>query len=78
MENETKLSNQQLEALMRLLRKEGAAETDMDAFLKTHLTKPQAAAFSALLKNEALMKAMLSSPQAKAMLDELKKHGGPA
>ena len=75
MENETKLSNEQLQALSRLL-STGKTETpDMDAFLKTHLTKPQATAFSALLKNETLVKALLSSPKAKAILDELMKNG---
>ncbi|MBQ5969233.1 MAG: hypothetical protein IKN72_06470 [Clostridia bacterium] len=73
MENETKLSNQQQETLDRLLTDAGQSGTDVRAFVNAHLTRSQAAAVAALLKNETLVKAMLSSPQAKAVLDAMQK-----
>ena len=71
MDQETKLSQSQTDALNNLLKKDANAPVDVDAFVKAHLTKQQAAAFEKLLKNETLVKAMLATPQAKSMLEKL-------
>ena len=76
MENEAKLSKEQQQMLRELLQK-GNGDADVSAFVNAHLTPSQAKAVSALLKNEALVKTLLASPQAKAVLDAVQKNKTP-
>lgn len=74
MDNETKLSPQQLQSLLAALRSEKSGESvDINAFVNAHLTAEQAAAVQRLLQNPTLVKALLHSPQAKKMMEQFGK-----
>ena len=74
MDNETKLSPQQLQSLLAMLQsKESEEGVDVNAFVNAHLTAGQAAAVRRLLQNPTLVKALLHSPQAKKMMEQFGK-----
>lgn len=74
MENETKLSPQQLQSLLTLLQSKKSEEgVDVNAFVNAHLTAEQAAAVQRLLQNPTLVKALLNSPQAKKLAEKFGK-----
>ncbi|MGN1418204.1 MAG: hypothetical protein ACI4W6_02635 [Acutalibacteraceae bacterium] len=73
MDNETKLTDEQIKKLISDFKKTTAdGQTDVDAFTKSHLTKSQAAAFKKLLSNPQLIKTILASDKAKQILQQLK------
>ena len=74
MDHETKLSPQQLQALLAALKSETAGErVDVNAFVSAHLTAQQADTVHRLLETPALVKAMLHSPQAKKLMEQFGK-----
>lgn len=73
MDNETKLSASGKDALQELLQHGGDAPDTVDDFVNTHLSSQQKDAFRQLLKDPARMKAMLASPQAKALFEKLRR-----
>lgn len=73
MDNETNLSKEQLDALLSDLRQ--AKETDrvnVDEFAGKHLNEKQTQALKKAMKNPELIKLILSSPQARKLLEKLK------
>lgn len=73
MDNETKLSKEQLDALLSDLGR--AKETDrvnVDEFAGKHLNEKQIQALKKAMKNPDLIRSILSSPQAKKLLEKLK------
>ena len=79
MDNEPKLSPQQLQSLLAMLQsKESEEGVDVNAFVNAHLTAGQAAAVRRLLQNPTLVKALLNSPQAKKLAEKFGKPGADA
>ena len=76
MDNETKLSSEQISQLLSSLRNGKKDEqVNVDEFVNEHLSNEQAAAFKNVLKNPDMIKAMLSSPQAKKLMEKFSKGG---
>lgn len=73
MDNETKLSKEQLEKLISDFKKSGSDDkVNVDEFAKKHLNERQAEALKRAMANPALLKSVLSSPQAKKIIEKLK------
>ena len=76
MDNETKLSSEQISWLLSSLKKGKKDEqVNVDEFVNEHLTNEQAAAFRNVLKNPDMIKSILSSPQAKKLMEKFNKGG---
>jgi hypothetical protein len=74
MDNETKLSPQQIQSLLAALQSEKSGETvDVNAFVGAHLTAEQADAVRRLLQNPTLVKALLNSSKAKKLMEQFGK-----
>ena len=76
MDNETNLTKEQLGAILSVFKK--SKETDnvnVDEFAKKHLNEKQTAALKQAMKDPQLIKSILSSPQAKKLLEKLKGDG---
>lgn len=76
MDNETNLTKEQLSAILSEFKK--SKETDnvnVDEFAKKHLNEKQTAALKQAMKDPQLIKSILSSPQAKKLLEKLKGDG---
>ncbi len=74
MDNETKLSPQQLQSLLAALKSEQSEEgVDINAFVGAHLTAEQATAVRRLLQNPALVRSLLHSSQAKKLMEQFGK-----
>lgn len=72
MDNETKLSQEQLQSLISDLKRTGdGASVNVDDFAKRHLNEKQTEKLKEAMKNPNLMN-FLSSPEAKKILDKLK------
>ena len=76
MDNETKLSSEQISELLSSLKNGKKDEqVNVSEFVNEHLTNEQAAAFQNVLKNPAMIKSILSSPQAKKLMEKFNKGG---
>lgn len=76
MDNETKLSNEQISELFSFLKSDKKDEREsVDSFVKEHLSNEQAAALQNALKNPAMIKMLLSSPQAKKLIEKFNQGG---
>lgn len=76
MDNETNLSKEQLDAILSDFNR--SKETDkinVDEFARKHLNEKQTEALKKAMKNPELIKMLLSSPQAKKLLEKLKGDG---
>lgn len=76
MDNETNLTKEQMNAILSEFKK--SKETDkvnVDEFAKKHLNEKQASALKQAMKDPQLIKSILSSPQAKKLLEKLKGDG---
>ena len=76
MDNETNLTKEQLNAILSEFKQ--SKETDnvnVDEFAKKHLNEKQTAALKQAMKDPQLIKSILSSPQAKKLLEKLKGDG---
>lgn len=72
MDNETKLSKEQLQGLISDLKNsKDNSQINIDEFAKKHLNEKQAQKLKQAMNNPDLMK-FLSSPQAKKLLEKLK------
>lgn len=73
MDNETKLSKEQVKKLIDEFKNSTAnGKTNVDEFAKKHLTEEQTVAFKNLLNNPQLIKSILASDKAKEILKKLK------
>lgn len=76
MDKETNLSKEQLDALISDFNQ--SKETDkvnVDEFARKHLNEKQTEALKKAMKNPELIKSILSSPQAKKLIEKLKGDG---
>lgn len=73
MDNEIKLTDEQIKQLISDFKKTTADKTtDVDVFAKQHLNDQQAQAFKKLMSNPSLIKSVLASDKAKKLLEILK------
>ncbi|MGN1195043.1 MAG: hypothetical protein ACI4SB_06130 [Acutalibacteraceae bacterium] len=76
MDNETNLSKEQLDAIISDFNKSKESDkVNIDEFAKKHLNEKQTEALKKAMKNPELVKSILSSPQAKKLLEKLKGDG---
>lgn len=69
MDNDTKLSRSQLESVLSRL--SGAEKTDINDFIDKNLNEQQTQALNRALENPELIKGLLSSPQAQALVKKI-------
>ncbi len=73
MDKDTNLSNEQIKKLIEEFKSaDPSSKTDPNDFAKKHLSPDQMEAFKKLLNNPALIKSILASDKAKAILKQLK------
>ncbi|MCQ2463758.1 MAG: hypothetical protein MJ177_10245 [Clostridia bacterium] len=71
MDNNPKISKEQLEALLKKVSSSGEPKTDINEFAEKNLTPEQNRALSKALQNPELIKTLLASPQAKAFMKKI-------
>ncbi len=74
MDNETKLSSQQLDEMLSSLKKTDE-QVNVNDFINEHLNEKQADALKNVMKNPELIKSILSSPQAKKIIEKFSQGG---
>lgn len=76
MDNETKLSSQQLNEMISSLKNTNSTDkVDVNDFVNKHLNEKQADALQNVMKNPELIKSILSSPQAKRIIEKFSQGG---
>lgn len=74
MDNETKLSREQLNEMLSSLKKTDD-QVNVNDFINEHLNEKQADALKNAMKNPELIKSILSSPQAKKIIEKFSQGG---
>ena len=76
MDNETNLTKDQINAILSEFKKsKGTGEINVDEFAKKHLNEKQSSALKQAMSDPQTIKSILSSPQAKKLLEKLKGDG---
>lgn len=76
MDNETNLSKEQLDALLSdFIKSKDSDKVNIEEFARKHLNEKQTEVLKRTMKNPELIKSILSSPQAKKLLEKLKGDG---
>lgn len=74
MDNDTKLSSEQLNSITQeLIKDNGKEKVDLNEFMDKHLNEKQRQAVAQVIENPERLKALLSSPIAQRLMKQLEK-----
>lgn len=74
MDNDIKLSKEQMDKIKKELQSGSVNRENTDDFLKKHLSKEQADSLKKVLSDPDRMKEILSSPLAKSLIEKYNRH----